>query len=115
MVKTWRRGLLGAMLLTAAGASAEPPPSNSAQGTQLHGTGRFESINIPLATVEEPSPPTAGCRPDNLYAGKAPWEYRVTASLAGVFATSTQAPAGFVHVRDLGYLPAVGQLPGRDL
>ncbi|WP_147443346.1 hypothetical protein [Corallococcus sp. AB011P] len=35
--------------------------------------------------------------------------------LAGVFATSTQAPAGFIHVRDLGFLPSVGQLPGRDL
>nr|WP_128797593.1 ADYC domain-containing protein [Corallococcus coralloides] len=150
MVKTWRRGLLGAVLLTAAVASAEPPPSNSAQGTQLHGTGRFESINIPLATVEVPAPPagvtcapakalamngrlitaqgcsggnppvparfmegpslvnatfqapfegrtvklvieearcheditppTAECTPENLYAGKARWEYRVTAS-----------------------------------
>ncbi|WP_375759445.1 ADYC domain-containing protein [Corallococcus exercitus] len=34
---------------------------------------------------------------------------------AGVYATSTQAPPGFSFVRELGYLPAVGQLPGRDL
>ncbi|RKH58804.1 hypothetical protein D7W81_28385 [Corallococcus aberystwythensis] len=36
-------------------------------------------------------------------------------TMPGVYATSTQAPAGFWFVKDLGYLPAVGQLPGRDL
>ncbi|NOK15902.1 ADYC domain-containing protein [Corallococcus carmarthensis] len=150
MMTTWRRGLLGTVMLTAAVANAEPPPTNSAQGTQLHGTGRFESINIPLASVAVPdppagvtcapakaltlsgriitgqscsggnppvtarflegpslvkatfqapfegrtvklvieearchediTPPTAECTPENLYAGKARWEYRVTAS-----------------------------------
>ncbi|WP_244239287.1 ADYC domain-containing protein, partial [Corallococcus carmarthensis] len=33
----------------------------------------------------------------------------------GVYATSTQAQAGFILVRELGYLPSVGQLPARDL
>ncbi|RYZ39125.1 MAG: hypothetical protein EOO71_21310 [Myxococcaceae bacterium] len=37
------------------------------------------------------------------------------ATQAGVFATSTEMPSGYTFVRDLGYLPAVGQLPGRDL
>ncbi|WP_375745029.1 ADYC domain-containing protein [Corallococcus interemptor] len=40
------------------------------------------------------------------------WRSLVT---EGVYATSTQAPPGFTFVRELGYLPAVGQLPGRDL
>ncbi|RKH21694.1 hypothetical protein D7X75_36610 [Corallococcus sp. CA031C] len=53
-MKAWRRGLLGAVLLGGAVAVAEPPPTNSAQGTQLHGSERFESINIPLASLEVP-------------------------------------------------------------
>ncbi|WP_147443814.1 ADYC domain-containing protein [Corallococcus sicarius] len=59
--QTWKRWLLGSVMLASLGAGAEPPPTNSAQGTQLHGTERFESINIPLASVE-PSPPPAGAQ-----------------------------------------------------
>jgi hypothetical protein len=55
----WTRLLSGAVMLWSSGVGAEPPPTNSAQGTQLHGTGRFESINIPYASVE-PSAPPAG-------------------------------------------------------
>ncbi|RKG59965.1 hypothetical protein D7X30_13165 [Corallococcus sp. AB011P] len=51
---TWKRGLLGALCLGGAVAWAEPPPSNSAQGTQLHGSGRFEFINVPLRSVDVP-------------------------------------------------------------
>ncbi|MCY1032109.1 ADYC domain-containing protein [Corallococcus sp. BB11-1] len=58
IMKVWRQGLLGAVLLGGSGAVAEPPPTNSAQGTQLHGSERFESINIPHASVEGPPLPT---------------------------------------------------------
>ncbi|RKH05243.1 hypothetical protein D7V97_24310 [Corallococcus sp. CA053C] len=58
--KTWARWFLGAVVLGGLGAGAEPPPTNSAQGTRLHGSERFESINIPLASVE--SPPPAGMK-----------------------------------------------------
>ncbi|RYZ39124.1 MAG: hypothetical protein EOO71_21305 [Myxococcaceae bacterium] len=57
IMKAWRQGLLGAVLLGSAVAVAEPPPTNSAQGTQLHGSERFESINIPLSSFEEPPLP----------------------------------------------------------
>ncbi|RKH02347.1 hypothetical protein D7X74_37230 [Corallococcus sp. CA047B] len=58
IMKAWRQGLLGAVLLGGAVAVAEPPPTNSAQGTQLHGSERFESINIPHASVEGPPLPS---------------------------------------------------------
>ncbi|RKG82652.1 ADYC domain-containing protein [Corallococcus terminator] len=51
--------LVGAVLTVGAGAGAEPPPTNSAQGTRLHGSERFEFINIPLKSVE-PTPAPAG-------------------------------------------------------
>ncbi|WP_147448857.1 ADYC domain-containing protein [Corallococcus terminator] len=57
-MKAWRQGLLGAVMLGSAVVVAEPPPTNSAQGTQLHGSERFESINIPHASVEGPPLPS---------------------------------------------------------
>lgn len=58
--KTCLKMWIGAVMLTTASAFAEPPeppPTNGAQGTHLHGTDRFESINIPLASVEASAPP----------------------------------------------------------
>ena len=53
----WKRLLAGGLCLGSAVAGAEPPPTNSAQGTQLHGSGRFEFINVPLRSVEVPEAP----------------------------------------------------------
>lgn len=66
--KTWTRCLFVMGIMTALGAKAEPdedpPPENSAQGTRLHGSERFENVNIPLGSIE-PSAPPAGmvCQP----------------------------------------------------
>ncbi|MFP2901576.1 ADYC domain-containing protein [Corallococcus sp. 4LFB] len=54
MLKRW---CLAVGMLTALGAEAEPPPVNSAQGTRLHGSERFETVNIPLSSFEPASSP----------------------------------------------------------
>ncbi|RKI12480.1 hypothetical protein D7Y15_18425 [Corallococcus sp. AB030] len=56
--RTLTRWCLAMGLLTALGAEADPPPVNSAQGTKLHGSGRFENVNIPLNSIEVSAPPT---------------------------------------------------------
>ncbi|MGE6759135.1 ADYC domain-containing protein [Corallococcus interemptor] len=55
--KTVTRWCLAVGMLTALGAKADPPPINSAQGTQLHGSERFETVNIPLDSFEPASSP----------------------------------------------------------
>lgn len=57
----WKRWLVSAVVLVGTGVGAEPPPTNSAQGTRLHGSGRFEFVNVPLSTVEAPSPVGSKC------------------------------------------------------
>ncbi|WP_223631870.1 ADYC domain-containing protein [Corallococcus sp. EGB] len=61
--KTWTQCLFVMGMMTALGANAEPtedpPPENGAQGTRLHGSERFENVNIPLGSIE-PSAPPAG-------------------------------------------------------
>lgn len=59
--KTWTRGFLVMGMMTALNAKADPPPENGAQGTRLHGSERFENVNIPLGSIE-PSAPPAGMR-----------------------------------------------------
>ncbi|RKH48784.1 ADYC domain-containing protein [Corallococcus llansteffanensis] len=61
IMKSWKRWLVGAVVLTGTGVGAEPPPTNSAQGTRLHGSERFEFVNVPLTTVEAPSPVGSKC------------------------------------------------------
>ncbi|MBN8232405.1 hypothetical protein JYK02_33315 [Corallococcus macrosporus] len=54
---TLRRWCLAVGMVTALGAEADPPPVNSAQGTQLHGSERFETVNIPLDSFETATSP----------------------------------------------------------
>ncbi|NOK11443.1 ADYC domain-containing protein [Corallococcus exercitus] len=50
--RTWTRWCLVMGMLTALGAEADPPPVNGAQGSRLHGSERFETVNIPLESFE---------------------------------------------------------------
>ena len=68
--RTWTRWCLVVGMLTALGAEADPPPVNSAQGTRLHGSGRFEDVTIPLASVELTGTPAGNaCTPGAMMLG----------------------------------------------